>query len=55
MEELDTTEFLKRRFKFTDEQCKMHDLFTQLWHLTFLSNKQFAEVLRKIVNEVENV
>lgn len=55
MEELETKEFLKRRFHFTDEQCKMHDLLTQLWHLTYLSNKQFAEVLRRILKEVENV
>lgn len=55
MEELDIKEWLKRRFRFTDEQCKMYDLLTQLWHLTYLSNKEFAEVLRRIVNEVENV
>lgn len=47
--------YLKKNYNFTDEQCKMHDLLTQLWHLTYLSNKQFAEVLRRILKEVENV
>ena len=47
--------YLKKYYNFTDEQCKMHDLLTQVWHLTYLSNKHFAEVLRKILKEVENV
>lgn len=47
--------YLKKYYNFTDEQCKMHDLLTQLWHLTYLPNKHFAEVLRKILKEVENV
>lgn len=55
MEEMTTEQYLKKYYKFTDEQCKMHDLLTQLWHLTYMSNKQFAQVLSKILNEVENV
>ena len=47
--------YLKKHYNFTDEQCKMHDLLTQIWHLTYLPNKHFAEVLRKILKEVENV
>ena len=47
--------YLKKYYNFTDEQCKMHDLLTQLWHLTYLPNKHFAEVLRSILKEVENV
>ena len=55
MEDFDEKEYLKKLYGFTDEQCKMHDLLTQLWHLTYLSNKNFAKVLRKILKEVENV
>lgn len=55
MEDFDEKEYLKKLYGFTDEQCKMHDLLTQLWHLTYLPNKHFAEVLRKILKEVENV
>ena len=55
MEDFDENEYLKKLFGFTDEQCKMHNLLTQLWHLTYLSNKNFAEVLRQILKEVENV
>ena len=55
MEYITPEQYLKKHYNFTDEQCKLHDLLNQLWHLTYLSNKQFAEVLRKILNEVENV
>lgn len=54
-DDFDHDEWLKRCFNFSDEQCKMHTLLTEIWHLSILPNKDFARVLRKILAEVENV